>query len=135
MDPIVLFLKNDILSEEKGEADKVRKRAPRFWLSEDQKLYKCSFSGLYLLCIHPKAVDPLLEELHEGICGSHTWGKSLSYKALTQGYWWPNMQKETQEYVRSVTNVRGMPQRFISQGVSSILCLAPDLLLNGFWTL
>ena len=28
MDPIVLFLKNDILSEEKGEADKVRKRAP-----------------------------------------------------------------------------------------------------------
>ena len=38
MDPIVLFLKNDILPKEKGEANKVRKRAPRFWLSEDQKL-------------------------------------------------------------------------------------------------
>ena len=35
MDLIVLFLKNDILLEEKGEADKVRRKAPRFWLSED----------------------------------------------------------------------------------------------------
>ena len=55
----MLFLKNDILPEEKGKNDKVRKRAPRFWLSEDQKLYKRSFFGLYLLCIHPEAVDPL----------------------------------------------------------------------------
>ena len=30
MDPIVLFLKNDILPEEKGEANKVRRRAPWF---------------------------------------------------------------------------------------------------------
>ena len=30
MDPIVLFLKDDILPKEKGEADKVRRKAPRF---------------------------------------------------------------------------------------------------------
>ena len=71
MDPIVLFLKEDILPEEKLEAKKVRRKAPRFWLSKDQKLYKRSFSGPYLLCIHPEAVELLLEELHEGICGSH----------------------------------------------------------------
>ena len=35
MDPIVLFLKDDILPEEKGDSNKVRKKAPRFWLSED----------------------------------------------------------------------------------------------------
>ena len=92
MDPIVLFLKEDILLEEKGEADKVQRKAPQFWLSEDQKLYKRSFFGLYLLCVHPEAVDPLLEELHERICESHTGGRSLSLKALTQGYWWSNMQ-------------------------------------------
>ena len=100
MDSIVLFLKEDILPKEKSEADKVRRKAPRFWLSEDQKLYKCSFSGLYLLCINPKVSKLLLEELHEGICGSHTRGESLSHKTFTQGYWWPNMQKEAQEYVR-----------------------------------
>ena len=91
MDPIVLFLKKDILPKEKSEADKMRRKAPRFWLSEDQKLYKRSFSGPYLLCIHPKASGLFLEELHEGICGSHTGGRSLSHRALTQGYWWLNM--------------------------------------------
>ena len=93
MDPIVLFLKKDVLPESKFEADKIRRKAPRFWLSGDQKLYKRSFYGPYLLCVHPEVVELLLEELHEGICGSHTGGRSLSHRALTQGYWWPSMQK------------------------------------------
>ena len=83
MDSIVLILKEDILLEGKSEADKVRRKAPRFWLSEDQKLYKCSFSRPYLLCIHLEAIELLLEELHEGICGSHTGGRSLSHRTLT----------------------------------------------------
>ena len=64
MNSIVLFLKEDILSESKSEADKVQRKAPRFWLSEDQKLYKRSFSVSYLLCKHLEAVELLLEELH-----------------------------------------------------------------------
>ena len=83
MDPIVRFLKDDILPEEKLEAEKIRRNAPRFWLSEDHKLYKCSYSRPYLLCIHPEAVELLLEELHEGICGSHIGGKSLSHRVIT----------------------------------------------------
>ena len=83
MDPIVLFLKKDILPEEKAEADKVRRKAHRFWLSDDQKLYKHYFSRPYLLCIHPEVSELLLEELHEGICKSHTRGRSLSHRALT----------------------------------------------------
>ncbi|XP_075658934.1 uncharacterized protein LOC142628780 [Castanea sativa] len=87
MDPIVLFLRDNVLPEGKVEADKMRRKAPRFWLFEDQKLYNHSFFGPYLLCIHLDTVEPLLEELHEGICGSHTRGGSLSHRALTRGYW------------------------------------------------
>ena len=86
MDPIVSFLKDDTLPEKKSEAEKIRRKSPRFWLSEDHKLYKRSYSELYLLCIHPEASKLLLEELHEGICGSHTGGRSLSHRAITQGY-------------------------------------------------
>ncbi|XP_023921857.2 uncharacterized protein LOC112033305 [Quercus suber] len=100
MDPIILFLEKDILPEDKSEAEKIRRKALRFWLSEDKKLYKRSYSGPYLLCVRPEASEDLLEELHEGICGSHTGGRSLSHRAITQGYWWPGMQKEAQEYVR-----------------------------------
>ena len=79
----MLFLKEDTLPEGKSEADKVRRKAHRFWLSKDQKLYKRSFSRTYLLCIHLEAVELLLEELHERICGSHIGDRSLSHNALT----------------------------------------------------
>ena len=71
MDSIIQFLKDDILPEEIIEADKVRRKAIRYWLSENQKLYKHSFSGPYLLYVHLELTESLLEELHEGICGSH----------------------------------------------------------------
>ena len=109
MDPISLYLERDILPEEKFEAEKVRRKAPPFWLSKDRKLYKRSFSGPYLLCVHPKALESLLEELHEGVCGSHIGGRSLSHRAITQGYWWLGMQKETQEYVKKCDQC----QRFV----------------------
>ena len=79
MDSISLYLERDVLLEEKSEAEKVRRKAPRFWLSENRKLYKHSFSSPYLLCVHPEVSESLLEELHEGVCGSHTGGRSLSY--------------------------------------------------------
>ena len=100
MDLIVLFLKEDVLPKNKSEANKVRNKASCFLLFEDHKLYKRSFFGPYLLCVRPEEVKLLLEELHEGICGSHTGGKSLSHRVLTQGYWWPNMQREAQDYVK-----------------------------------
>ena len=83
MDFISLFLEKDMLPKEKSEADKVRRKAPRFWLSKDIKLYKRSFSSPYLLCVHPEVLESLLKELHEGVCGSHTGGRSMSHRALT----------------------------------------------------
>ena len=80
MDPLVTFLKQGLLPEDKGEVEKV---PPRYWLSEEQKLYKRSYTGPYLLCVHPEAMRLLLEELQEGICGSHTRGRSLAHRALT----------------------------------------------------
>ena len=100
MDSIIQFLKEDILPEEKVEADKIRRKATSYWLLEDHKLYKRSISGPYLLCVHPEQTESLLEEMHEGIYGSHTGGRSLAHRSLTQGYWWPNIQREALEYVR-----------------------------------
>lgn len=86
MDPIVSFLKDGTLAEDRAEANKTQRKVPRYWLSKDQKLYKRSYSGLYLFCIRPEAVEVLLEELHKGICGNPMGGGSLVHRALTQGY-------------------------------------------------
>ena len=100
MDSILLFLERDIFPEEKAKAEKYERKALRFWLSEEKKLYKRSFSGPYLLCVHPETSESLLEELRKGIYESHTGGRSLSHRAITQGYRWPSIQKEAQEYIK-----------------------------------
>ena len=100
MDSIIQYLKDDMLPKDKIEADKIRRKTTSNWLSKDHKLYKRSFSGHYLLCVHPEQTESLLEEMHEGICGSHTGGRSLVHRAITQGYWWLNMQREALEYVK-----------------------------------
>ena len=122
MDPLVSFLKDGSLPEDKVEAEKIRRKALRYWLSKEQKLYKRSHLELYLLCIYPEAVEPLLEELHEGICGSHTGGRSLSHRALSQGYWWPNMQKVSQKYVQKCDQCqRYAPNIHQPEGILNLL--------------
>ena len=96
MDSIILFLKEEVLLKDKSEAEKIRRKAPRFWLSEDQKLYKRSFSSPYLLCIHPEAVKLLLEKLHEEIYGSQTRGQVF----VSQG---PHTRLLEAEYVEGRT--------------------------------
>ena len=60
MDSIVDFLTEDRISDDKKEASKVRWVASRYWLSVDNKLYRRSFEGPYLLCLHPRKVNEVL---------------------------------------------------------------------------
>ncbi|XP_057488501.1 uncharacterized protein LOC130774471 [Actinidia eriantha] len=100
MDPIVNYLRTDQLPDDRKEAHKIRIKAARFWISPTGDLYKRSYLGPYLLCVHPSLVEDVLYEIHEGMCGLHSGGRSLAHRALTQGYWWPYMQKDAQVYVR-----------------------------------
>ena len=45
MDSIVLLLKEGILPKDKSEADKIRRKVPRFWLSEDKNCTSTHFLG------------------------------------------------------------------------------------------
>ncbi|GFZ15662.1 hypothetical protein Acr_25g0000710 [Actinidia rufa] len=100
MDPIVNYLRTDQLPDDRKEAHKIRIKAARFWISPSENLYKRSYQGPYLLCVHPSLVEDVLYEIHEGMCGLHSGGRSLAHRALSQGYWWPYMQKDAQVYVR-----------------------------------
>ncbi|RVW39281.1 Pro-Pol polyprotein [Vitis vinifera] len=42
----------------------------------------------------------VLAELHEGICGNHSGGRSLAHRAHSQGYYWPTMKKDAVAYVK-----------------------------------
>lgn len=64
MDLIIEFLAKNCLLSERKEAEKVCRVFAQFWLSQDHRLYRRSFGGPYLLCLHPKKVNELLTELH-----------------------------------------------------------------------
>ena len=100
MDPIINFLAKDRVLNDEKEADRVRWVAARYLLSADHKLYRRSFGEPYLLSLHPEKVNELLAKLHEGVCGSHVEGRSLAHQVMTQGFWWPQMQKDAIEYIR-----------------------------------
>ena len=100
MDPIINFLAKDRVPDDEKEAKKIRQVASRYWLSADCKLYRRSFRGPYMLCLHPEKVNEFLFELHDGVCGSHIGGCSLAHKAMTQGFWWPQVQKDAVEHAR-----------------------------------
>ena len=100
MDLIIDFLAEDRVPDDEKEAKKIRRVASRYSLSADHKLYQRSFGGPYLLCLHPKKLNELLSELHDGVCGSHTEGCSLAHRAMTQGFWCSEMQKDAIEYVQ-----------------------------------
>lgn len=60
--------------------------------------------------VHEDQVESILDELHSGSCGAHSGGRSLAQRALTQGYWWLKMVKQSEDYqeVRSVPEA-GIP--------------------------
>jgi ribonuclease HI len=100
MDPILKYIKNNELPEDKKEANMIKRKAPKYWVSEEGSLYRRSFTEPYLLCVHPEMVKSFLFEIHEGICGSHMGGRSLAHRVISQGYWWPYMQVDAVKYVR-----------------------------------
>ena len=124
MDPIVSFLKDDTLPEEKSKAEKIRRKVPRFWLSEDHKLYKRSYYGPYLLCIHPEASELLLKE--EGLCLIEPSPKDIGGRVC---------KRKPKSMSRSVINAKGLPQTSTNPVGSSILFLVLSLLLSGAWIL
>ena len=64
MDLIINFLAEDHVPDDEKEVEKVHWTATRYWLSADRKLYRRSFGGSYLQCLHHSKVKQLLVELH-----------------------------------------------------------------------
>ncbi|XP_075645886.1 uncharacterized protein LOC142617079 [Castanea sativa] len=95
MDPIIDFLAKDRAPEDEKEAARVRRNAAWYWLSPDRKLNWRSFEGPYLKCLRPNQAKELLAELHEGVGG-----QSLAHRAMSQGFWWPQMRKDATKHAQ-----------------------------------
>ena len=99
MDEIKLYLQSGHLPPNADEARKLQVRALKYVLIEGV-LYRKSFVIPYLRCLRPDEAREALREVHEGVCGQHLGGRALAHKVTRLGFYWPDMLKHAQDYVK-----------------------------------
>lgn len=70
MQPIVAYLKDQVLPDDKKEVYKLRKRSIHFIFLGDI-LYKRGFSSSLLQCVRGEEATYILHEIHKSVCGNH----------------------------------------------------------------
>ena len=100
MDPILAYIRDGVLPEDKRQARKLKCRAARYTLL-DEVLYRRGFTLPLLRCVDDEEADYVLREIHEGICGNHSGARTLAFKALRQGYFWPTMHQDAKKMAKN----------------------------------
>ncbi|RDX88936.1 Tf2-11, partial [Mucuna pruriens] len=99
MNPIIEYLKNGKLLEDSADSLKIQKEASKYTLIE-QRLYRRGFSYPLLRCVDNDEVLYIIQEVHEGICGTHIGGRALVGKIARAGYYWPTLKTDCMDYVK-----------------------------------
>nr|KYP59830.1 hypothetical protein KK1_015271 [Cajanus cajan] len=99
MTAIRSFIVRGELPTDPIEAKKIRTQAARYSIVADE-LYRRGFSTPLLKCVDNLQADYVMREVHEGICGSHSGGRTLAAKVLRAGYYWPTLKGDCAEFVK-----------------------------------
>ena len=66
----------------------------------DGQLYKRGYLVPLIKCIDKDKTQYVIAEVHEGVCGHHLGGRSLSGKILKAKYYWPIMKADCMKYIQ-----------------------------------
>uniref|UniRef100_A0A2N9GS26 Uncharacterized protein n=1 Tax=Fagus sylvatica TaxID=28930 RepID=A0A2N9GS26_FAGSY len=99
MTPIISYLREGTLPDNRHEARRLKVRASRFLMLQGT-LYKRGFSLPYLRCLAPDEANYVMREIHEGVCGDHSGARALQRKIVRAGYYWPSMKADTYQFVQ-----------------------------------
>ncbi|XP_062075233.1 uncharacterized protein LOC133779267 [Humulus lupulus] len=114
--PIIDYLKDGVVSTDKREAQRLVYKAARYTLV-DGILYKRGFSVPLLRFVDEEEAVKVLYEIREGECGNHASGPSTARKAMRQGYYWPYMESDANDFARKCDKCQrfGVPYKIISE--------------------
>ncbi|RDX88927.1 Retrovirus-related Pol polyprotein from transposon 17.6, partial [Mucuna pruriens] len=99
MSPIIEYLKNGKLPDDLAGSLKIRKEAPKYTLIE-RRLYRRGFSYPLLRYVDNDEALYVIQEVHEGICGTHIGGRALAGKIARARYYWPTLKADCMDYVK-----------------------------------
>ncbi|GJZ86053.1 reverse transcriptase domain-containing protein [Tanacetum coccineum] len=99
MTPIMEYLKDGTLPDNRKEASKLRIKARQYELLEGV-LYRRSFLKPWLRCVGPLQADYVIREIHEGSCSMHVGTQFMVAKAIRHGYYWLTMHRDAGDMIR-----------------------------------
>ena len=99
MTPILLYLKDGRLPEDKDKARRLRIKVAKYILI-DEVIYKRGLSQRYLRCLALNESNYVLREVHDAAYGNHSGARALVHKVVRVGYYWPTIQAEAKAYVK-----------------------------------
>ncbi|XP_021992321.1 uncharacterized protein LOC110889120 [Helianthus annuus] len=99
MTPIIQYLQEGTLPENKAETRKIQNKA-LFYEMNGGILSRRSFLGPLLRCVDPQDASYLIREFHEGICGIHAGPRMVVAKIMNAGYYWPGMHVDALKELR-----------------------------------
>ncbi|GKA35116.1 reverse transcriptase domain-containing protein [Tanacetum coccineum] len=103
MTPIMEYLKDGTLPDDRKEGSKLRIKARQYELLEGV-LYRRSFLKSWLRYVGPLQADYVIREIHEGSCSMHAGPRSVVAKAMWLGYYWPTIHRDARDIIRKCKN-------------------------------
>jgi hypothetical protein len=71
MSPIKMFLDNQPLSDGNTEVERIARKSKIYYII-DGILYRRGAIGMMMKCISREECIQLLQDIHSGVCGSHS---------------------------------------------------------------
>ena len=100
-DQLVKFLRDGVLPK---DLTKSAKKAFKLWASHycilGDVLYRRGFDGILLRCLEWAYSQIAISAAHDGICGGHFSGPTITKCLMHMGYYWPTMEHDCIDYVK-----------------------------------
>jgi hypothetical protein len=98
MSLIRAYLDNQPPSDDNVKVERIARKARMYHLI-DGVLYRQGVNGMMMRCISREEGIPLLQDIHSGVCGSHSSLRSIIGKASRHGFYWPIAKDDTLEVI------------------------------------
>jgi hypothetical protein len=98
--PFIDYLREQKVPLDKNLAEELIRRAKSYVLVGDKLYRRGASSGVLMKCVPREEGKGILEEIHKGVCGSHTSSHTLVSKAFRRAFYWPTALGDAEELVR-----------------------------------
>ncbi|KAG8490080.1 hypothetical protein CXB51_015364 [Gossypium anomalum] len=96
---ILRYVKNREYPDQATENDKrMLRRLANDYILDGEILYKRRKDQILLRCVDAVEAKKILEEVHEGVCGTHANGFTMARQIMRFGYYWSTMEGDCISY-------------------------------------